>query len=197
MANILEVFDYNQHFVAMMNIINAARLNPPESGHKHHIVPKCWFKLHNLPIDNSNDNLVLLSVEDHIKVHRLSVLCAATPRLKGRMALAVHRLLKGKKDDMVSYNMSGVNNPMYGVPRSKEIREKISTTKKARMNDELRKKISDSQKGKKRTPLSEEHRKKISESRKGMHHSEETRKKLSEARYRYLERKRLCQVNAH
>lgn len=34
MNNILEVFEYNQHFVAMMNIINAARLNPPESCQK-------------------------------------------------------------------------------------------------------------------------------------------------------------------
>ena len=50
------VFEYNQHFVAMMNVINTARLNAPESGHKHHIVPKCWFKLHNLPVDNSKDN---------------------------------------------------------------------------------------------------------------------------------------------
>lgn len=29
------VFEYNQHFVAMMNIINAAKLNPPTKGHKH------------------------------------------------------------------------------------------------------------------------------------------------------------------
>lgn len=42
MNNILEVFEYNQHFVAMMNVINSARLNPPNKGHKHHIIPKCW-----------------------------------------------------------------------------------------------------------------------------------------------------------
>ncbi|WP_294241572.1 hypothetical protein [Pseudobutyrivibrio sp.] len=140
--NILEVFEYNQHFVAMMNIINAAKLNPPKEGHKHHIIPRCWFKMNNLPVDNSKDNLVLLTEEDHLKVHRLTILCAATPQLKGRMALAVHRLLKGKKDTMVSYNMSGVNNPRYGVPRSKEVRDKISATKKARMNDIVRSRIS-------------------------------------------------------
>ena len=176
MANILEVFDYNQHFVAMMNIINAARLNPPESGHKHHIIPRCWFKMNNLPVDNSKDNLVLLSVEDHIKVHRLSILCAATPQLKGRMALAVHRLLKGKKDTMVSYNMSGINNPMYGVPRSKEIRDKISATKKARMNDELRKKISEAKKGNNNPNygkhLSEDTKRNIGKSLKGVPKSE-------------------------
>lgn len=139
---ITQVFEYNQHFVAMMNIINAARLNPPTKGHKHHIIPRCWYKKNNLPVDNSKDNLVLLSEEDHIKVHRLSILCAANSQLKYRMALAVHRLLKGKKDGMVSYNMTGVNNPMYGVPRSKEIRDKISATKKARMNELVRSRIS-------------------------------------------------------
>lgn len=140
--NILEVFEYNQHFVAMMNIINNARLNPPDKGHKHHIIPRCWFKLNNLSTDNSKDNLVLLTEEDHIKVHRLCILCAINPQFRGRMALAVHRLLKGKKDNMVSYNMSGVNNPRFGIPRSKEIRDKISATKKSRMNDEIRSRIS-------------------------------------------------------
>ena len=169
---ITQVFEYNQHFVAMMNVINAARLNPPKEGHKHHIIPRCWFKMNNLPVDNSKDNLVLLSVEDHIKVHRLSILCAATPQLKGRMSLAVHRLLKGKKDTMVSYNMSGINNPMYGVPRSKEIRDKISATKKARMNDELRKKISKANKNKKGHKPSEDTKRKMSEAHKGVPKSE-------------------------
>ena len=67
---ITQVFEYNQHFVAMMNIINAARLNPPSKGHKHHIIPRCWFKMNNLPVDNSKDNLVLLSYEDHVKAHK-------------------------------------------------------------------------------------------------------------------------------
>lgn len=58
--NILDVFTYNQYFVAMMNIINAARLNPPESGHKHHIIPRCWFKMMKLQVDNSKTNLVML-----------------------------------------------------------------------------------------------------------------------------------------
>lgn len=28
----MNVFKYNQHFVAMMNIVNTARLNPPVKG---------------------------------------------------------------------------------------------------------------------------------------------------------------------
>lgn len=44
MIDILEVFEYNQHFVAMMNIINSARLCNNKVGHKHHIIPRSWFK---------------------------------------------------------------------------------------------------------------------------------------------------------
>ena len=57
----------------------------------------------------------------------------------------------------------------------------ILHNKGAHHSDETIKKISESQKGKKRTPLSEEHRKKISESRKGITLSEETIRKLSES----------------
>lgn len=106
-----DVFTYNQHFVAMMNVINAARLNPPESGHKHHIVPRCWFKMKNLPIDNSNDNLVLLTYEDHCKVHKLAYLCT-TGKMKRNMAYAYHRLTGG---ELVTVNaLKGVNCAIYG-----------------------------------------------------------------------------------
>ena len=89
---IKKVFDYNQHFVAMMNVINAARLNPPERGHKHHIIPKCYYRMHNVEVDNSESNLVLLSATDHQLVHKLAVLCVKDPILRSKMGFAVHIL---------------------------------------------------------------------------------------------------------
>ena len=166
--NILDVFEYNQHFVAMMNIINSSRLNPPEEGHKHHIIPKCWFKMNNLPIDNSDDNLVLLSVEDHCKVHKLMYLCAATPEMKSKMGFAVKRLLNG--------NFSGMHHTI-------ETRRKMSASMKGKqkgkvLSDETKRKISEVQKGK---VFSDETKRKMSEVKKGKHPSEETRRKMSEA----------------
>ena len=192
--NVLEVFVYNQHFVAMMNIINSSRLNPPESGHKHHIIPRCWFKMNNLPIDNSEANLVLLSYEDHVKVHKLSMLCAATPELKSKMGFAVKGLLKG--------NFSGMQHTIEtrrkmaevrkGQHRSEETKQKMSEAHKGKtVSEETRRKLSESHKGK---YLTEETKKNMAEARKGKHHSEETRKKMQEARKAYLARRLIWQL---
>ena len=163
--NILtEVFEYNQHFVAMMNIINSSRLNPPIKGHRHHIVPRCWFKMNNLPIDNSDDNLVLLSIEDHYKIHKLMYLCAATPEMKSKMGFAVKRLLNS--------NFSGMHHTI-------ESRRKMSEAKKGQTkSDETKRKISEARKG---NHHSEETRRKMSEAKKGQPKSEEHKRKMSEA----------------
>ena len=164
--NVLQqVFVYNQHFVAMMNVINSARLNTSKEGHKHHIIPRCWFRMNNMQIDNSKDNLVLLSYEDHAKVHKLSMLCAATPELKSKMGFAVKCLLKG--------NFSGMHHTI-------ETRIKMSEARKGHhRSDETRRKMSESHK--ERT-VTDETRRKLSESLKGRTLSGETRRKMSEAR---------------
>lgn len=98
--NNMDIFEYNQHFVAMMNVINAARLNSPAKGHRHHIIPRCWFKMKGLPVDNSKDNIVLLTEDDHIKVHKLAMLCSVDSVMRSKQAFAVKRLLKGNFSGM-------------------------------------------------------------------------------------------------
>lgn len=157
---LLDVFEYNQHFVAMMNIINMARLNPPKEGHKHHIIPKCWFKMNGLNVDNSKDNLVLLSYEDHIKVHKLAYMCALTSKFKGKMAYAYHRLTKGQIVANGCFN--GENNPFYGKHHSEEVRNKMSESHKGiTFSAETRRKLSEANKGRPHTfIMSEENKEK-------------------------------------
>ena len=176
--NILDVFEYNQHFVAMMNIINMARLNPPESGDKHHIIPKCWFKMNNLPIDNSDANLVLLTKEQHGKIHKLMSLCAKDEQLKRNMVIAAH--LMGLPTTSLKYTPT------------EETRRKISESKKGHtVTVETLRKMSEALSGNKNPMYRKKHseisRIKMSEAKKGkkswnkgIHMSDEAKKKLSE-----------------
>lgn len=148
---ITNVFEYNQHFVAMMNIINAARLNPPERGHKHHIIPRCWFKKNNLPVDNSDDNLVLLSYEDHVKVHRLSILCVKDKDMKSKMAYAVHVLHGGSITGIhhTAESKRKMSKAHKGLTHSEDTRNKIAESCKGRKNsEESKRKMAQAMKGK-------------------------------------------------
>lgn len=178
--NILEVFEYNQHFVAMMNIINSARLNPPESGHKHHIIPRCFFKMNNLNVDNSDENLVLLSKEQHCKVHKLMSLCAKDEHLKRYMVLAAQFM--GLPATSLKYTPTEetrrkISEAHKGLHLSEEHRRKISEANKGRIvTEETRRKISESQKGR---PLSKEHYRNVCEANKKV--TEGKCRKISEA----------------
>ena len=173
-----DAFKYNQHFVAMMNIINMSRLNPPESGHKHHIIPKCWFKMNNLPIDNSKDNLVLLSYEDHCKVHKLMSMCSITEELRHKMICAYNMLMKGTVLGISYKHTQDTKNKMSeahkGKHFSKETLNKMSEAHKCKnLSDETRRKMSEAAK------CNTKAREKARQSRLGTHHTEEAKKRIS------------------
>ena len=128
---LMNCYNYNQYFVAMMNIINAARLNPPAKGHKHHIIPKCCFKMNKLPVDNSKDNLVLLTYEDHLKIHKLAYMCASTAEFKGKMAYAYQRLSRGElvANDCFKGNL----NAFFGKHHTADTCKKISKSNKGKL----------------------------------------------------------------
>ena len=193
--NIEEVFEYNQHFVAMMNIINLAKLTNKEGQFEiHHIIPRCYFYKHDLPVDNSDNNLVKLTVEQHRKVHKLAALCA-TEEMKSSLKYAANLM---NRESVVCEN-----NPMYGCHHSTDTREKISAKVKRayeegrlntqrenngmfgkkpwnygkQLSDESKKKISEAKKG---CTISEETKSKISNTLKGRQRTEETKRKISE-----------------
>lgn len=73
----------NQFLIKMFQIIDYRKLHPLTflplkertknyiQVRRHHIIPKSFFRKHKLKIDNSPNNLVLLTCEEHIKVHIL------------------------------------------------------------------------------------------------------------------------------
>ena len=80
--------------------------------HKHHIIPKCWFKINNLEIDNSITNLVNLKYRDHILAHYYLCLCTDGP-LQFANELAFQCLLSRKKK-VNNYELQVIHSlPLY------------------------------------------------------------------------------------
>lgn len=72
----LEGFEDNQYLLKYCKLIshNELILNHYE---KHHIIPKCYFKLRGLPIDNTTQNICKLSCYNHILAHYYLVQCTS------------------------------------------------------------------------------------------------------------------------
>lgn len=138
---------------------------------KHHVVPKC------LGGDNSPQNLVRLTPEEHFVAHQL--LMRIHPESKG-LAIAVWRMTFGRGHE---------NSKRYGWLRrrhSEAIGEVIGTYWRGRKREDFselhKQRISEAQKGKLRGPHSEEHKARLSEAHKGKSLTIEHRKKLSAAK---------------
>lgn len=195
---ILECFEYNQHFVAMMNIINHARLTNIEGKfQKHHIIPRCFYRKKGLEIDNSETNLVNLTREEHQKVHQLAALCAK--EIVHNELIWANYLMHGQRDYSLNSTdefRKKISEASKGRTHSEEARKKMSEAKKGKaLSEETRRKVSESLKGhtgywtgKKRGPMSDETRKKMTESKQNI--SEETRKKISESLKTYWSKRK-------
>lgn len=135
---ILKCFVYNQHFVAMMNIINYAKMtNKAGNFEKHHIIPRCYFKKHNLKVDNSESNIVKLTLEQHRKVHKLASLCA---NYEMRFSLKCAVALMNRNWGIGVWS---------GKNLSKEHKKKLSLAHKGKkLSDETKNKMSKSHLGK-------------------------------------------------
>lgn len=82
---------------------------------KHHIIPRAYYKLHNLKLDNSKENLVNLSIMDHIKAHIYLMKSASCRELQSSAAaairymcdlFAVDDLLNNKEDIELAYKLN-------------------------------------------------------------------------------------------
>ena len=159
------------------------------------ILKRCWYKMNGLEVDNSDENLVLLSKEQHGKIHKLMSLCAKDEQLKRNMVIAAQ--IMGLPATSLKYTPT------------EETRRKMSEAHKGlHLSEEHRRKISEAKKGKpshlkgKNNPMygrtgeknpmygrnhSDESRKKMSDAKKGkpswnkgIHMSDKAKKKLSE-----------------
>jgi hypothetical protein len=186
------------------NLIARARVRTLETyTESHHIIPRCMNG------DNSVENLVDLTPEEHYLAHQLLV--KIYPEEYGLVKAAVMMALNlnGNRPKNKLYGWlrrrhsettSGENNINFGKPRTDEVKAKISASgtgksrglgvKKGPMKEETKKKLSKllsgrpnpGQQGDKNVSKRPEVAKKISDYHKGRHkgpHSEETKLKIS------------------
>ena len=79
MDNLLmnELFDVsNPNYDKMINILNNPNPLNEEYTEMHHIIPRFFYKLKNMNIDNSDNNLVQMSIKNHFLVHYYGAKCA-------------------------------------------------------------------------------------------------------------------------
>ena len=180
----------------------------PEPGYEiHHIIPKYIFRRKGLEIDNSEKNLVKLTVSEHIKAHQYWALYTEDPDACMAFVFLYGKQIKKENIEEVtdeeiqeiSYireisnsRNRGKGNPMYGkepANKGKHMSEeqKIKISKALlghKVSDATRKKISEKNKGRqahnKGKPMPQYLKDNLSKKAMGRKMSEETKQKIRE-----------------
>ena len=71
--NIIEPNDYYNKY---LTIVYSNNIQESSIINKHHIIPRCYYKHYNLAVDNSSNNVVKLSISDHILAHYYLYKCS-------------------------------------------------------------------------------------------------------------------------
>jgi len=137
---------------------------------KHHIIPRYYYRINNIDLDNSKENVVNLLYKDHFVAHLLLAMCSNSDLYCYNNFIALSYMSKKVTIKNLDYLQSEYEqcrercesyNPMYNdihkkhhdeVMRKKETRDKISSTMKRKVQE--------------RSLFTKEHRKNLTESMK-------------------------------
>ena len=92
--NIVEDNEYLDNYVFLINHKSVNQIKGKTNF--HHIISKYYYRDRNLPIDNSDSNLVSLYYKDHILAHYYLALCSLTDKDKAKNSLAIKFILNGQ-----------------------------------------------------------------------------------------------------
>lgn len=160
----LNVFEDNEYLDKYVNLIedNIKTIKEKFKTQRHHIIPKNYYKISRLKIDNSRENIVNLSHKNHIIAHYYLSLCCLDDELRfynenafyflyncsvkeldlSELGLDKLQILYEDYVKYLSYNNSGNKNPMYGKTLSDEAKDKIRVANIGRViSDETKLKL--------------------------------------------------------
>lgn len=176
-------FEKNEYFEKYLQLLKA----PQEATtilHKHHIIPKTYFTLLKLEVDNSEANIVLLTPANHALAHYYLALCTRG-ELKYRLRACFVRMTGNKKfcaelnlNELKKLNEIKLefskqrSEQLKGTKLTEDQKQLISKYSKERWSDPTYKEKMSELNKKRWNTISEEQRveigKKISNSKKGI-----------------------------
>ena len=95
-------FEDNEYLEKYLEIISNPGL---EDGYteKHHIIPRCYYRLHNLTINNSPENLVTLTMKNHMLAHYYLMNCVNKhSQLYQKLVFACNRTFNNNHMNLIS-----------------------------------------------------------------------------------------------
>ena len=154
--------DYLDLYVSLI-IENQNNIKIAHKTNAHHIIPRAYFKLKNLPVDDSENNLCELLYIDHIRAHYYLLKCTCG-EFKSRCYLAF-QFIYGKYfsqdiEKLTEFDWEYIQKcheeqrlldslSKKGVPKSESVKQKIGEANRGKKRSiETRTKISNSLKGK-------------------------------------------------
>ena len=95
---------FREYFRIIQNRIdNPIRKTNNGKVESHHIVPRSWFRLNDIPVDNSRENKVNLTIPEHLDAHFSLIRyfkSIGDRKMFNKMYFAVHMMMNMENTDM-------------------------------------------------------------------------------------------------
>lgn len=95
----------NYYLDKLIDLVNANNSFPKKKEHNsgrelHHIIPRFYFKMEHLELDNSENNLVSLTRGQHFLIHYYTYMCCKK-RFKCKAAAPVFTMFNAHKKEIL------------------------------------------------------------------------------------------------
>ena len=191
-----EGFIPNEYLNEYLNLLESNKtVHEPFHTEKHHIIPRSYFKLHNLEIDNSSDNLIDLTYGDHILAHYYLSKCTEGElqyKMLSALEMLTNRIQYQSLPELLTYLDELENCRKSFYERRAQKLSAINKARWANYTPEEKKALIEKQRKNaswyyKQGPT-EETRRKIGASSLGRRHTEEDKLKIGKATKERMER---------